>query len=488
MVTRGLGFFLIGAAACAASPEPAPEELPDRIPTPYARPAEEAVLEPLPAARPVLIEGGTIWVGDGTRIEDGAVLLADGRVQAVGRRGQVSEPDEAFRVDAQGRHVTPGLVDTHSHMGVYPQPGVAAHADGNEMTDPTTPYVFSEHAFWPQDPAIEAAVAGGVTTIQVLPGSGNVIGGRSVTLKLHPRRSARVMRFPGAPFGLKMACGENPKRVYGSRGQQPMSRMGNIYKLREAFLRAREYRHRIRQYSKERAEYEEAWEKAQADPTAPKPKDPPNPPKRDLGLETLADVLDGEIRVHIHCYRADEMVQMLALADELGFEISTFHHAVEAYKIADVLADRDVHAAVWADWWGFKVEAYDTTPANAAILAAAGATPNVHSDSPIGIQRLSHEAAKALAAGRRMGLDLDEDDALRWITLNPAKALGIDDRVGTLERGKMADVVVWTGSPFSIYSEPTHVFVDGHLEYERDRPSRRWSDFLRGTAVEEVKP
>jgi imidazolonepropionase-like amidohydrolase len=315
-----------------------------------------------------------------------------------------------------------------------------------------------------------------------------VIGGRAVTLKLRPSRETRAMRFPDAPFGLKMACGENPKRVYGGKGRRPMSRMGSVFELRQAFVRAQEYAWKWKKWEREH----EAWEKkrraAAENPRAPKPGAEPESPNRDLGLETLAAVLDGEIRVHIHCYRADEMLQMLALADEFGYAISTFHHAVEAYKIADVLAERDVHASVWADWWGFKIEAYDATEANAAILHAAGGAPDIHSDSEIGVQRLNQEAAKALAAGRRHGLQISDDDALKWITMNPAQSLGVAEQTGSLEAGKMADVVVWDRNPLSIYAQTKRVYIDGELVFDRDRPEPRWSDFLVGSAVEETRP
>ncbi|MGF1509166.1 MAG: amidohydrolase [Myxococcota bacterium] len=432
--------------------------------------------------------GGTFYIGDGTVLRDGSLLVEDGRITAVGPRSRVEIPAGVRTYEAQGGFVTPGIIDTHSHMGVYAQPNVAAHADGNELTDPTTPYVFSEHGFWPQDPAIQAAVVGGVTTAQILPGSGNVIGGRAVVLKLRPRREARAMRFPGAPMALKMACGENPKRLYGAKGKQPASRMGNIFKLRQAFIRAREYRLRRAAEKQAYTEWKENYDRAQQDPNAAHPGPEPDAKPRDLGLETLAAVLDGTIKVHIHCYRADEMLLMLALADELGFEVGTFHHAVEAYKIADVLAKRGVHAAVWADWWGFKLEAYDATEANAAILSAAGARPNIHSDSPIGGQRLNQEAAKALFEGRRMGLDIDDGEAIQWITLNPAMSLGIADQTGSLTEGKMADLVIWDRDPLSVYARTTHVFIDGALVFDRSAEPERWSDFLVGTAVEETTP
>lgn len=446
----------------------------------------------LPVAPPgqgrVALVGGTLLLGTGARIDHGTVVLHDGRIEAVGPAASTPVPDGARRVALRGRFVTPGLIDTHSHMGVHAVPQTPATADGNEMTDPTTPYVFSEHAFWPQDPAIRHAVAGGVTTILVLPGSANVIGGRAVALKLRPRLEARAMRFPRAPNGLKMACGENPKRVYGGRKQQPMSRMGNVARLRRAFVEAQQYRYDQAAYEAEHAGWKKKYDARNADRSAEHPGKEPRRPNRDLGRETLARVLDGEILVHIHCYRADEMLLMISLADELGFRIRSFHHAVEAYKIADILAKEEVGASMWADWWGFKLEAYDGIEENVAALAASNGRAIVHSDSNVGIQRLNQEAAKALHAGRRLGLSLTEDEAIRWITANPAWALGVDDQTGTLEPGKMADVVVWSENPFSIYALADEVYIDGELAFDRSDPRETWSDFEVGTEMEGVAP
>jgi imidazolonepropionase-like amidohydrolase len=392
-------------------------------------------------------------------------------------------------IEARGKFVTPGVIDTHSHMGVYASPSVFATADGNEMTDPTTPYVFSEHAFWPQDPAIEWAVAGGVTTAQILPGSGNVIGGRAVTVKLKPHLEARAMRIPGAPNGLKMACGENPKRVYGTTNRAPMSRMGSVAKLRQAFIKAQEYRQNMKAFHAEWDAWKKKYDDAKAHPDGTDdPGKEPRPPDRDLGMETLADVLDGKIKVHIHCYRADEMLLMIELSKELGFQISSFHHAVEAYKIAPVLAKEGIAASVLSDWWGFKLEAWDGVEENAAILQAAGGSPIIHSDSSIGIQRLNQDAAKALGSGRRAGLKISDDDAITWFTRNPARALGILDRTGTLEAGKMADVVIWDRSPLSIYASAQQVFIDGEMVFDKTTARKTWSDFNVGSEIEEVQP
>jgi imidazolonepropionase-like amidohydrolase len=279
------------------------------------------------------------------------------------------------------------------------------------------------------------------------------------------------MKFPGAPYGLKMACGENPKRVYGERGG-PATRMGNFAGYRAAWIEAADYK-------KKWEDYWEDYEKwthgdgEEKDEGEDKDEDPPDAPTRDLKLETLAGALNGDILVQMHCYRGDEMAQVLDMAREFGYEVSTFHHAIEAYKIADLLAANGVCAAVWADWWGFKLEAYDTVNENAALVHAQ---PNgcaiIHSDSAIGIQRLNQEAAKAMAAGQRIGLDIGPEDAIAWITANPAKAMGIADRTGTLETGKMGDVVVWSGDPFSVYAKAEKVFIDGALLYDRDDPAR----------------
>jgi imidazolonepropionase-like amidohydrolase len=296
----------------------------------------------------------------------------------------------------------------------------------------------------------------------VLPGSANLFGGRSVTLKNVPARTVQGMKFPDAPHGLKMACGENPKRVYGTgRQTAPSTRMGNVAGYRAAWLKAMDYRR--------------AWDDYASGTTT-------TVPEHDLQMETLLGVLDGEILVHTHCYRADEMAIMLDVAREFGYRISSFHHAVEAYKIADLLAADDVCASVWADWWGFKIEAFDTVRENAALLEKAGACAIIHSDSEYGIQRLNQEAAKAMAAGQRAGVDIDEATAVRWITLNPARAMGIDDRTGSLTVGKMADVVVWDGNPFSVYARVEQVYVDGAILYDRHDPARQArSDFSLGS-------
>ncbi|GMV40321.1 MAG: amidohydrolase [Myxococcales bacterium] len=450
--------------ACATAP-------PKKEPRPHAA-AEEPQPDFAPVSRPsetVLLTGGTLLTAVGPPVK-GNLLIRDGRIAAISE-GPLDPPPGAQVIDVTGRFVAPGIIDSHSHIGVFPAPGDPSLADGNEMTGPAQPDVRAEHGFWPQDPQIERAVVGGVTAVQVLPGSGNLIGGRSTTVKLHPGISARAMRFPGAPWGLKMACGENPRRVYGQRTQKPSTRMGNMALFRERFQKAREYRDTWRRAQ----EAERDWRRSgQGEDKRPAP------PSRDLGLETLAAALDGRILVHVHCYRADEMIQMLELADEMGFHVRSFHHAVEAYKIRDVLAAHQTSVSTWADWWGFKLEANDAIPQGAGLLAEAGARAIIHSDSATGLQRLNQEAAKALYAARQAGIEVSDEEALRWITLHPAWALGIDAQTGSLEVGKMADVVVWSAHPFSVYARADLVWIDGVREWDAARKAPPWSDFDLG--------
>lgn len=451
-LAAGVGFAV---ALAAAEPATVPA---DPYPSTYA-PA---------AAAPVLIRGATVLTGTGTRLDDADVVVADGRIAAVGQH--LAAPPGARVIEAQGRWVTPGIIDVHSHLGVYPSPQVSGNSDGNEATAPVTANVWAEHSVWPVDPGFDTALAGGITTLEILPGSANLIGGRSVVLKNVPAVTYQAMKFPGAPQGLKMACGENPKRVYGAgRNVAPSTRMGNVAGYRAQWIEAQEYLRDLAAYDAKLKAGGKAAEEAK-------------PPKRDLRLDTLAGVLKGEIPVQMHCYRADEMAIMLDMAREFGFRIAAFHHAVEAYKISNLLAERGVCAAMWADWWGFKMEANDGIQENIALVDAA---PNscaiVHSDSEQGIQRLNQEAGKAMARGHVVGLDIPPERAIRWLTLNPARALGIDGRTGTLEPGKMADVVVWNRDPFSVYALADEVYIDGVLQYDRAHPAAApRSDFMLG--------
>ena len=440
--------------AADSSAKPAPPPGPGALSLPNADPFPSTYQ--VRPTRPTIIRNVNIFTGAGPLIRGGSLLLRDGKVAAVGL--SVQAPADAVVIDGGGRYVTPGLIDTHSHLGVYPAPGTAAHNDGNEATAPVTAHVWAEHSVWPQDPQFPRDLMGGVTTLQVLPGSANLIGGRSVVLKVVPSTSVQGMKFPGAKYGLKMACGENPKRVYASRG--PSTRMANVAGYRAAWIQAEAYRRR--------------WDKYNADPKG-------DPPARDLGLETLAEVLRGNILVHNHCYQADEMMQMIDIAHEFGYKIRSFHHGVEAYKIAGTLAKEGIAGSLWADWGGFKMEALDGIRANIAFVHAAGARAIVHSDDASGSQRLNQEAAKALAAGRAAGVALRDEDAITWVTKNPAWALGLEDRIGTLEVGKNADVVLWSGNPLSVYTRADRVWIDGAVYFDRFDAAQRWrTDFELG--------
>ncbi len=424
-----------------------------------------------PAAPTIVIRGATILTAAGKRHERGVIVLERGAITAVGGP-DVEVPFGARVIDGTGKFVTPGIIDAHSHLGVYGAPGSKAHDDGNEATAPVTAQARAEYGYWPQDPQIARALAGGVTAALILPGSANLIGGRGFTVIMRPGRVVDEVRFPGAPPTVKMACGENPKRVYGEKGG-PSTRMGEFAAFRSAFHDAAAYAARKAAYVAARAQWEKKRDRAAELDARRKGGKPiageaaPEPPGVDLKLETLAGVLRGEVLVQIHCYRGDEMAQMMAIARELGFEIRSFHHALEAYKVRDLLAASDIAINTWSDWWGFKLEAYDGIMENAALMTEAGGRATIHSDSPYDIQRLNQEAAKAAAAGRRAGVQLDDDTVLRWITANPAWVLGIDEVTGTLEAGKRADVVVWSGSPFSVYTRADLVIVGGRVAYDR---------------------
>jgi len=445
-------FVLSGCAAMEPKPAPAPAVRINEDPYPSTYVRYPGVL--------TVIRHATVFTGDGQQINNGTVVFANGVLQAIGGP-DLASPAGATEIDGTGKFVTPGIIDIHSHLGVYPSPGVEANSDGNELTDPIHADVWAEHSVWPQDPGFSRAlVNGGVTTMQILPGSGDLMGGRSVVLKNVPGRTVQEMKFPGAPYGLKMACGENPKRVFGSHDHMPQTRMGNMALDRETWIKAVAYKHKWDDYYAHGGKM----------------------PDRDLAMDTLKGVLEGKILIQNHCYRADEMANMIDMSKEFGYHITAFHHAVEAYKIADLLRDNDICAVMWADWYGFKMEAYDAIPQNIALVHNAGACAMVHSDDPNGIQRLNQAAAEAMAYGQRAGIpNLSEAVAWEWLSRNPAKALGILDKTGTLTPGKEADVVLWNGDPFSDYSRPERVWIDGAEMYDANDPHKRpVSDFELG--------
>ena len=439
-----VGCAATGTEAKSASDKPTTTASADR-PARFDKDPYPSTYKPYPS-RLTVVKNVTIFDGEGGRIDHGSIVLSSGKVLSLGGP-DMELPTDADVYDGTGKYLTPGVIDIHSHLGDYPSPSVEGLSDGNEATGPVTAEVWAEHSVWPQDPGFTRALAnGGITTLEILPGSANLMGGRSVVLKNVPARTVQGMKFPGAPYGLKMACGENPKRVYGNKGRMPSTRMGNMAVDRQTWAKAVAYKKKL---------------------------DEGKVVDRDLAMETLAGVLSGEILIQNHCYRADEMAQVIDMSHEFGYKVSAFHHAVEAYKIADLLKKEGICAAMWADWWGFKMEAYDSVPENIALVYKEGACTIVHSDDANQIQRLNQEAAKALAAGRRMGMQISDEQAWTWLGINPAKAIGLADRIGSLKPGKMADVVLWNGNPFSVYTRPEKVWIDGALMFDANDPKRR---------------
>ena len=453
------GFVLVVFAVSAGAH--GKETSPSKAPLPWKLNPYPSTYRPLPR-QDTLIINATILDGAGHRFDKASVLLRDGKVVEIGS-GAIVRPDGAKIIDAKGRWVTPGIIDVHSHDGDFSAPYTsldAKNSDVSESTEPNAANVWAEHSINVQDPSFEHALAGGITTLQILPGSSDLFGGRTVVLKNVPANTVQAMKFPDAPYGLKMACGENPKYAFGGKGVFPSSRMGSVAGEREAWIEAAEYRQKWLDY--------ESGKRGKL-------------PDRDLKLDTLAGVLDGDIRVHWHCYRADDMATLFDMAKEAGFHITAFHHAVEAYKIPELFVSNHTCAVVWSDWWGYKMEALDGIRANAAFLDAQGVCVAMHSDSPWLGQRLNLEAAKAMAAGNRVGLHLTAAHAIEWVTLNSAKILGLDAKIGSLEPGKNADLVIWSGDPFSVYSRADQVYIDGALVFDRtDASHQPRSDFEVG--------
>jgi imidazolonepropionase-like amidohydrolase len=453
----GLATALLTICTTASAKDPA-----DNRP-PYMRDLFPSTYRPLPRTDTLIVHA-IILDGAGHRIDDGELLMRDGKVIAIGH--DLAAPG-ATVIDAHGRWVTPGIIDIHSHDGTYVLPLTtidAQSSDVSELGDPNAAGTWIETAVNPQDPAFARALAGGVTTLQVLPGSDPIFGGRSVILKPIPATTMQAMKFPGAGQGMKMACGENPKSEDAELKRGPTSRQGEIAYIRDAFAQARRYMHE--------------WDEYLAGKDHDRPRDDPR-------LDTLAGVLTGAIPVQMHCYRADEMAVMIDLSREIGFRIAAFHHAVEAYKIAPLLAANHICVAVWSDWWGYKMEALDGIRENAAFVDKAGGCAMMHSDSPVLGQWLNVEAGKAAAAGRRAGLALPPEHVIEWITSNPARALGLADRIGSLAPGHDADAVIWSADPFSVFAHADAVFIDGAVAYDRfDRRYQPRSDFELGRAPE----
>jgi len=387
----------------------------------------------------VLIRNAVVMTVTHGNIKNGSIYVKSGKIAAVGEN--VSAPAGTPIMDAGGQYVTPGIVDSHSH--------IALDEDVNEATSPITPHMMMKDAFDYQDKAIYRALAGGVTTSLLLHGSANMIGGQNVVIKHKYGLGRDELLFPNAPRSIKFASGENPKRVYGTREQLPSTRMGNFAVQREAFVQAQDY-------MKEWDAYNEKVKRGDKDAT---------PPKHDLKLEALADVLRGKLMVQIHCYRADEFLTEIAMAHEFGYKIRAFHHALEAYKVPEKLAAENIGIATFADWWGYKQEAWDAIPWNAVMAMRKGVKVAIKSDSEDYTRRLNQEAAKTMRYG-----GATEEEALKMITMNAAWIIGVEDRIGSIDVGKDADLVIWDGYPLSSYGVPEKVLIDGELYFDRSLP------------------
>ena len=397
----------------------------------------------------LVIKNATVMTVTHGNIKNGAIYIKDGKIAAVGEH--VDAPAGVAVIDAGGKYLTPGIVDSHSH--------IALDSDVNEATSPITPHMMMKDAFDYQDKAIYRALAGGVTTSLLLHGSANMIGGQAIVIKHKYGLGRDELLFPNAPPSIKVASGENPKRVYGSREQLPSTRMGNFEVQREALVQAQDY---MREWDL----YNEKVKRGDKDASAP---------KHDLKLEALADVLRGKLMVQIHVYRADEMLTEIAMAKEFGYKIRGFHHALEAYKVADQIAAADIGIATFADWWGYKQEAWDAIPWNAVIAMRRGVRVAIKSDSEDYTRRLNQEAAKAMRYG-----GATEAEALKMITLNAAWIVGVDDRVGSIEVGKDADLVIWDGYPLSSYGVPNKVFIDGDVYFDRSQAGLGTTHYKEG--------
>jgi imidazolonepropionase-like amidohydrolase len=399
----------------------------------------------------VVIKNATVMTVTHGNITNGSVYIKDGKIAAVGEN--VNAPAGATVIDAGGKYLTPGIVDSHSH--------IALDDDVNEATSPITPHMMMKDAFDYQSKEIYRALAGGVTTSLLLHGSANMIGGQAVVIKHKFGASRDELLFPNAPRSIKFASGENPKRVYGGREQLPSTRMGNFAVQREALVQAQDY---MRDWDA----YNEKVKRNKDDKDA-------IPPKHDLKLEALADILRGKLLVQIHCYRADEMLTEMAMAKEFGYKVRAFHHALEAYKVADQLAANNVAIATFSDWWGFKQEAWDAIPWNATLSMRKGVRVAIKSDSEDYTRRLNQEAAKTMRYG-----GATEEEALKMITLNAAWIIGVDDRIGSIDTGKDADLVIWDGYPLSSYGVPEKVLIDGEVYFDRAQPGLGTTHYKEG--------
>ena len=399
-----------------------------------------------------ITNGKVMTITQGT-LKHGTVLVEDGRIVAVGEEVEIPEGTEVY--DAIGKVVMPGLIDAHCHVGVFPDGIGWEYSDGNEMTDPITPHMRALDAVHPEDQAFKELVAAGVTTVLTGPGSGNLIGGQWVCLKTAPQPSVEQMVLL-EPAGMKMALGENPKRVYGEQKKAPSTRMGNAAKLRAALVDAQNYLEQWRRYEADLADYQAKAEAEDEDAEEPKP------PERDLKLEALGKVLRREMKARVHAHRADDMLTAIRIAEEFGLDL-TLEHATEGYKIADILAEKGIPVTAGPIFYSrVKYELKNMTPKNPGLMSKAGVKVAIQTDETSAVKYLPINAALAVREG------MPEEEALKAITINPAEVIGVADRVGSLEAGKDADLVIFSGHPFDYRTVAELVLVDGQVAYKRE--------------------
>lgn len=399
---------------------------------------------PQAAGNSLLIRNATVMTAVRGTLENTDILVTNGKIAKIGKN--IQAPAGVNVIDATGKFVTPGIIDCHSHSMLD---------SINEGAFSVTSMTGTRDMLNPNDIAIYRALAGGVTAANLLHGSANSIGGKNTVVKFKWGHPVEDYPIPDAPPGIKFAMGENVRRTTQSPqpGQQlryPRTRQGTIETMRDAFLRARDYK--------------KAWEDFRAGKTRVQP-------RKDLELEPLVEVLEGKRLVHAHGYRSDEHLNLMLLADEFGFKVATLQHGLEAYKIAPEIAKRGTGVSIFTDSWGYKLEAYDAIPYNAYILWKNGVVVSINSDSDERMRRLNLDAAKVEKYG-----GVPEQDALQMITLNPAKQLGIDKRTGSIEVGKDADLVVWTGHPFSVYSRVETTIIEGEIFFDRAKDAQMRKD------------
>ncbi len=400
------------------------------------------------------IKGGTLLTPE-IRIEEGILLIEGGKILRVGKKLPI--PRDAEIIDATGKFIMPGMIDAHCHTGVFADGVGWEKSDGNEMTDPVTPHLRAIDAIHPEDMAFQDLREAGVTTINTGPGSANVIGGQTAAIKTHGRTVEEMII--AAPCGMKVALGENPKRVYGEQKKTPSTRMGNAAVLREWLTKAQGYLEKWERYERKLNEYKISKNDGNE----------PEPPERDLRLEALGRVLKGEIPVHIHAHRADDILTALRIADEFGIKDVVLIHATEGYKIADILAKKSVPCVVGPILFSrTKYELRGMNPKNPAILSKAGVKIAIQTDQMSAVKYILFDAALAVKEG------MNEEEALKAITIYPAEILGIADRVGSLEEGKDADIVIMGGYPLDVKdSKVERVFIAGKEVYKRETEEAR---------------